>query len=79
MVENDAKRKNVIWIFGDQHRAQALGCNHDPNVSTPNIDNLAATGMNFTNAVAGVPLCCPARGSILTSKYPHTCVPGHEN
>jgi arylsulfatase A-like enzyme len=71
-------RKNVIWIFGDQHRAQALGCNGDPNVHTPAIDNLAAHGTNFTNAVAGYPLCCPFRGSLLTSVYPHRCVPGHQ-
>jgi arylsulfatase A-like enzyme len=69
---------NVIWVFGDQLRGQAIGFNGDPNVSTPNIDNLARMGVNFTNAVAGFPLCCPFRGSLLTSQYPHNCVPGHE-
>jgi arylsulfatase A-like enzyme len=73
-----ADSKNVIWIFGDQHRGQALGCNGDPNVHTPAIDALAARGTNFTNAVAGYPLCCPFRGSLLTSIYPHRCVPGHQ-
>ena len=34
------RRPNVLWIFGDQHRAQATGYRGDPNVSTPNIDNL---------------------------------------
>jgi arylsulfatase A-like enzyme len=71
-------KKNIIWIFGDQHRAQALGCNGDPNVSTPNIDLLAGQGINCQQAVAGSPLCCPFRGSLLTSRYPHECVPGHE-
>lgn len=69
---------NVIWVFGDQHRAQALSCNGDPNLSTPNLDTLAAQGVNFTSAVSGFPLCCPFRGSLLTSRYPHKCVPGHE-
>src|SRR5690625_3489104 len=73
------KKPNVIWILADQLRAQALHCNGDPNVKTPNIDILAATGVNFTNAISGYPLCCPARGSILTSKYPHKCVPMHES
>ena len=68
---------NVIWIFGDQHRAQATGYNADPNLHTPNMDRLAAEGANF-NAVSGSPLCCPYRGSLLTSLYPHQCVPGHE-
>lgn len=72
------KRSNVIWIVTDQLRAQALGVNGDPNVKTPNIDFLARTGVNFTNAVAGFPLCCPFRGSMLTSRYPHKCNPGHD-
>ncbi|QNK58201.1 sulfatase [Paenibacillus sp. PAMC21692] len=71
-------KPNVIWVFGDQHRAQALSCNGDPNVHTPNIDALAGTGVNFTRAVSGYPLCCPTRGSLLTSIYPHACVPAHQ-
>ena len=76
MNENDNKRPNVIWIFGDHFRGQALSCNGDPNVNTPNIDRLAALGMNFTCAVSGSPVCSPFRGSLLTSRYPHECVPG---
>ena len=72
------KKPNVIWILGDQHRGQALSCRGDANVSTPNIDNLSVYGVNFTGAVSGYPLCCPFRGSMLTGKYPHKCVPGHE-
>ncbi len=73
-----AARPNVIWLFGDQHRAQALSCNHDPNVRTPNIDRMSADGVHFTAAVAGFPLCCPFRGSLLTGRYPNNCVVGHE-
>lgn len=72
-------RPNVIWVFGDQHRAQALGSAGDPNLATPNLDRLAAEGLRFTQAVCGYPLCCPFRGSLLTSRYPHECVPGHEH
>lgn len=76
--QSTAKRKNIIWVFGDQHRAQMLGCNGDPNVHTPNIDRLSNTGVNFHKAVAGFPLCCPFRGSLLTSRYPHEAVPGND-
>ena len=69
---------NVIWIFGDQHRAQALSGAGDPNVNTPNIDRLGEEGVWFDRAVCGFPLCCPFRGSLVTSRYPHECVPGHE-
>lgn len=73
-----SKRPNVIWVMSDQQRAMLLGCNGDPNVRTPHIDTLADMGVNFSSAVGGYPLCCPARGSMLTSRYPHHCVPGHE-
>ena len=46
------RRPNVIWIFGDQHRAQALGYRGDINLHTPNIDNLAREGVRFDCAEA---------------------------
>lgn len=67
-------KPNVLWIFGDQHRAQALGYMGNPNLSTPYIDRLAAEGVTFSNAVAGCPWCSPFRGSLLTSRYVHRCV-----
>lgn len=69
---------NVIWIFGDQHRAQATGYAGDPNVVTPHLDRFARESLWVTQAVGGCPLCCPFRGSLLTSRYPHLAVPGHE-
>jgi len=78
MSETAPSRPNVVWIFGDQHRGQMMSCAGDPNLNTPNLDRLASDGRNFTRAVAGFPLCCPFRGSLLTSRYPHECVPGHE-
>ncbi|MBN1937015.1 MAG: sulfatase [Anaerolineae bacterium] len=74
----EKQRPNVIWIFGDQHRAQATGYMGDPNVCTPNLDRMSSEGLNFTAAVSGFPLCCPYRGSLVTGRYPHLCVPGHE-
>jgi arylsulfatase A-like enzyme len=70
---------NVIWVFGDQHRACATGFAGDPNLHTPHLDRLAAEGTVFRHAVAGTPLCSPFRGSLLTGRYPHHCVPGHED
>jgi arylsulfatase A-like enzyme len=71
-------RPNVIWFLGDQFRSFAIACNGDPNVRTPNLDILSQTGVNFDHAVTCFPLCSPFRGSMLTGRYPHNCVPGHE-
>ena len=65
-----ARRPNVVWVFGDQHRAHATSYG-DGNVFTPNIDNLAREGMRFDSAVAGAPWCTPFRGALLTGRYPH--------
>lgn len=76
--EQPLNRPNIIWIFGDQHRGQALGFRGDPNARTPQIDRLAREGVVFTQAVSGSPLCCPFRGSLLSGRYPHEAVPGHQ-
>lgn len=36
------------------------------NISTPNIDGIAAAGIAFTDAYTGSPVCAPSRGSLLT-------------
>ena len=38
---------NILWIFGDQHRAQSLSLAGDPNLQTPNIDRLGTEGLFF--------------------------------
>jgi arylsulfatase A-like enzyme len=75
---NKQKQPNIIWIFSDQQPAYTLGCNGDPNSNTPNLDLMAGTGWNFNKAVSGFPICCPFRGALISGKYPHKCVPGHE-
>jgi len=66
-----SKAPNIIWIFGDQHRAQALSIAGDPNVSTPNVDRLAIEGIYFPRAIANNPWCCPFRWMAMTGRYSH--------
>ena len=74
--DGEVKRPcNVIWIFGDQHRGQAMGCMGDPNALTPNLDRMAVEGLHFTHAISGAPTCTPFRGSLLTSRHAHECAP----
>ena len=74
-----ARRPNLLWLFADQHRHHATGYAGDPNLHTPNLDQLALTGVTPRGGgVSGYPLCCPFRGSLLTSVYPHRCIPVHE-
>ena len=62
---------NIVLILFDWARRDALGVYSEKNVSTPNIDRLAARGVRFDNVYTPATLCSPARASILTGVYPH--------
>ncbi len=66
------KQPNVLILHVDQWRAQAFGYAGDPNVKTPNIDQLAAESANLKNAVSGMPVCSPHRASLMTGQRPLT-------
>jgi len=65
-------KPNVVIVIGDQWRAQALGFSGDLNVKTPHLDQFARSSIHFVNAVAGLPVCCPTRASLLTGQRPLT-------
>ena len=65
-------KPNILFVLADQWRAAAFGYAGDPNVKTPHLDRLAGQGVNFANAVAGMPVCCPTRASLLTGQRPLT-------
>ena len=71
-AQADERRPNIVIVLADQWRAQAFGFAGDANAKTPNIDRLAAEGIRFDNAIAGCPVCCPARASLLTGQRPLT-------
>ncbi|MEI6872753.1 MAG: sulfatase-like hydrolase/transferase, partial [Verrucomicrobiota bacterium] len=62
---------NILLILPDQMRATAMGCAGNSEIQTPNIDQLAKEGMLFRRTYANVPVCCPARATLLTGTYAH--------
>ena len=63
------KRPNIVYVFADQWRVQDTGYAGNPQVKTPHLDSLAAQSVSFTHAVAGIPVCCPARACLLTGQH----------
>jgi arylsulfatase A-like enzyme len=61
---------NVIFILADDLGWRDLGCYGSSFYETPNIDQLAASGIRYTNAYAAACVCSPSRASIMTGKYP---------
>lgn len=62
---------NMLVIMSDEHQARAMGCADHSFVKTPNLDQLAARGMRFTNAYTPSPICVPARAAFATGRYSH--------
>jgi uncharacterized sulfatase len=60
---------NIILILADDLGWSQLGCYGGP-YTTPNIDQLAAEGIRFTNAYAAAAVCSPTRAALMTGKYP---------
>jgi len=71
-MQQPAKKPNVVVLFPDQLRAQALPLFGEQQIATPNIDRLAGEGVNVTNAIANCPVCTPSRAMLVTGRYPQT-------
>ncbi|MDG1729159.1 MAG: sulfatase [Algibacter sp.] len=69
--QNDSSKPNVLFIVCDDlNDYQGVFGGH-PQAKTPNIDKLAAMGVQFVNAQTNVPVCSPSRNSFITGVYPH--------
>ena len=66
------QRPNVLLLYTDQQRWDALGAAGNPLIRTPNIDALAADGTLFSNSFVNCPVCMPSRMSMLSGLYPNT-------
>lgn len=65
------KRLNLLLIMTDEQCADAMSCAGNPNLRTPNIDRLAASGIRFERAYTTQPLCVPFRTALQTGRWPH--------
>ncbi len=62
-------RPNIVLIMADDMGYSDIGC-YGSEISTPNIDKLAAQGLRFRNFYNNAK-CCPTRASLLTGLNNH--------
>lgn len=72
---------NIIFVFPDQFRRQAMGFwskdkyrgalngNSDP-VHTPNLDSFADESIVFNQAISSQPVCSPFRAMLMSGRFP---------
>ncbi|MEM8900365.1 MAG: arylsulfatase [Bacteroidota bacterium] len=74
----EASRPNIIYIIADDLGYGDLGVYGQTLITTPNIDQLAAGGMRFTQHYSGSTVCAPSRAVLMTGKHTgHTVVRGN--
>jgi len=70
-TEAPPERPNIVFIFTDDHSANAISAYGSEINTTPNIDRLANEGMRFDYCLVTNSICAPSRATILTGKYSH--------
>lgn len=63
-------KPNFLFILTDQQRWDALGAAGNKHIHTPNLDNIARSGVMFSNSYCAQAVCSPSRASILSGLFP---------
>jgi len=69
-AERTAGQPNIIIILADDQGYADLGCFGAKGFTTPNIDQMAAEGVRFTDFYVAATVCTPSRAALLTGCYP---------
>ena len=64
------QQPNLVFVFPDEFRQQAIGFMGQDPVVTPNLDALGAQSLVLTRAVSNCPICSPYRAMLFSGKYP---------
>src|SRR3954453_20203502 len=60
---------NIVFIMADDLGYADVSCYGRPDLSTPNIDRLSATGVRFLQAYANSAVCSATRTALITGRY----------
>lgn len=65
-----ASRPNIVLIMADDMGFECVGANGGTSYETPNLDELARTGLRFENCHSQ-PICTPSRVQLMSGLYNH--------
>ena len=63
------RKPSIVLILADDLGYGDLGCYGQTNIHTPNLDQLAAEGIRFTDFYAGSTVCAPSRCALMTGLH----------
>lgn len=70
VAPQSAAKPNIIFIFADDWGYGDLGIHGSTFCKTPNLDRMAAQGIDFQDFTVASPVCSPSRTAVLTGQYP---------
>ena len=68
---NKPTKPNILVLIADD-AGMDFGCYGNNGIKTPNIDELAASGLKIENAFLTASVCSPSRTSMITGQFAHT-------
>jgi arylsulfatase A-like enzyme len=68
-AQRSNQRLNLIFLLTDDQRWDTLGCMGNPIIRTPNVDQMAASGVIFSNNFVTTSICMTSRASFFTGLY----------
>lgn len=71
------KQPNILWITYEDTSPQFIGCYGNKDARTPVMDNLAKSGVRFTNAFSTGTVCSPSRTTLITGLRSYVSGTGH--
>lgn len=67
--QSTSPKPNIVILYVDDLGFGDIGVNGATAVKTPNIDQLASEGLNFTDAHSSAATCTPSRYALLTGEH----------
>lgn len=69
-VEDEKEsRPNIVFLFADDQSTYSVGCYGNPDVQTPNMDQLAKVGVAFDKHYNTTAICMASRANVFTGMY----------
>lgn len=77
MTVNAQQKPNILWITIEDTSPEFIGSYGNKAARTPNIDQLAKEGVQFSNAFSTGTVCSPSRTAIITGVKTYCTGTGH--